>query len=761
MRGNNGETIYRKIILTGLVQGVGFRPHVLNLARRLGVVGGVRNNDGAVEILVAGEKSTVEIFEGELRSIRLPHARIDAMEIAEAEPFEAVDFAIWKSDVTPRGRGTFISPDLPVCERCLSEMNEAGNRRAGHHFISCVSCGPRYMIVTGLPYDRENTTMAAFPMCDACREEYVEPSDIRCHAQTVSCRECGPYSIYRGPDGAYTHEEALEKTASALCGGAVVAVKGIGGYHLVCSPYDEGALSALRRHKGRDRKPFAVMFPDMESIESACFVDEREKELLRSTERPIVLLRFRENTFCDGVAGGALCCGCFLPYTPVQVLLTARCGPLVFTSGNESDAPIATDDGEMLALADAIGIGILYHERKILRGLDDSVARIAGGETQVLRRGRGYTPVPLRLDRGGARRIFAAGGDLKSSFCLLEGDLAYVGPHVGDLADLRVNERYRGMIAGWFRLFGFTPDCAVCDPHPGYYSAEAARELGVPVTYVQHHHAHIGAVLAEHGLREPAIGVAFDGTGYGTDGCVWGGELFLRRGGRFDRVAHLRYATILGGDDSMKDAERTALCLLLSNGLPPTSGDREKRAIVEAALVAGVNTVRTSSMGRLFDAASCLLGICGRNGYEGECATLLEREAQKAADEGVPPCPMSFALFEGESGGIEIDFRNILETLRDRKQGERIGPLALGFHLAIADMTLEVCRRVREREGVNVVALSGGVFQNGLLLAAVTRRLAADGFLVYRNILYPPNDGCIGLGQAYLAAEGYEGQGGV
>lgn len=753
MRGEIGETIYRKIILVGLVQGVGFRPYVLNLARRLGVAGGVRNNDGVVEILAATEESTCRIFLDELRNIHLPHAKIDTMDVSVAEPFEANDFTIWKSDETLRSRETFISPDLPACERCLSEMSQEENVRAGHHFISCVSCGPRYTIVSELPYDRENTTMAAFPMCDACRAEYDDPSDVRCHAQTVSCKGCGPYSLYRDREGTYTHDEALEKTVSALRDGAVVAVKGIGGYHLVCSPYDERAVLALRRFKGRDRKPFAVMFPDMGSIEPVCLADERERALLRSMERPIVLLRFRKNPFCDAVAGGSLHCGCFLPYTPVQVLLTTRCGPLVFTSGNIGDEPIVTDDREMLAFADSIGIGVLYHERKILRGLDDSVARIVNGGTQVLRRGRGYTPVPLRFECDGGRNIFAAGGDLKSSFCLLKGDLAYVGPHIGDLEDLKANERYRGMIRDWFRLFDFAPDRVACDLHPGYHSTDVARELGLSVVQVQHHHAHIGAVLAEHGLREPVIGVAFDGTGYGTDGCVWGGEFFLHRGGHFDRVAHLRYATILGGDGSMKDAEKTALCLLLSNGLSPLGGGREKTAVAMAALAAGVNTIRTSSMGRLFDAVACLLGICRTNGYEGECASLLEREAQKAADEGESPFSMSFDMIEGENG-IEIGFRDILETLQNRKEEESAGPFALGFHLAVANMVLGVCRRIREREAVNVVALSGGVFQNGLLLEAVTRRLASDGFRAYRNILYPPNDGCIGLGQAYLASEG-------
>jgi hydrogenase maturation protein HypF len=775
------EYITKKIKAYGIVQGVGFRPLVYRIAKKYKVTGTVRNVGGYVEILAQAEGEAVERFLQELKQGNLGGAEIVKLESEEIKDRVYDDFIIIRSKESEEV--SIIPPDLPVCPDCQRELYGPEDRRYQNPFISCMSCGPRYTIIEELPYDRHHTTMKDFAMCPACEEEYTSPESRRFHAQTISCDDCGPYLIYHENKAAqplehnpkktdpkcsrsrdeghlqeepdFIEQEAFDEAVSVLQSGGILAVKGIGGYHFVCSPFLEETVEKLRKLKGREEKPFAVMFETTESIKEYCMVSEEEEALLETKPRPIVLLYLKKDDMAPSTNKESIYCGAFLPYTPLQLLLTRHCGPLIMTSANVSGTPVIREDEKVLSITSSYLNGVIYNQRRIVRSVDDSVAKVIDGKPQLIRRSRGYVPYPVFLSEERENgtlekplRIFAAGGDLKAAFCLYQNGSAVVSQYFGDLEEVTVMNEYKKSFEDLLQLLKLSPELAVCDLHPNYFSSEFAKSLGLPVLSVQHHHAHIASVMAEHDLKERIIGVAFDGTGYGTDGNVWGGEFLVCEEAEFIRAAHLKYTPMLGGDSSMRDAKKTASCYLLEAGLPAEVKD-ERRDMIQSALEHHINTVLTSSMGRLFDAVSSILDIRHNNRYEGECAAFLEREAVLAQRSHTAPEKITFEILEN-SGIIEMDARPVLESLCSLRGKTDSGSLALGFHYAVADAIGKVCEKIRMKYRSNKVALSGGVFQNSVLTQKTLSILREKGFEVYCNIAVPPNDGSISLGQTYL-----------
>jgi hydrogenase maturation protein HypF len=740
-----------QLTVFGVVQGVGYRPFVAEHARSRGLTGTVKNSGGLVVILVSGEDRAVSDFscflrengpEGaavlQIREEILPDLPFDSFRIIESSAAAANDFG---SPVFP--------PDLPMCETCEKELSDPNNRRYCYPFISCASCGPRYSILKALPYDRENTAMADFPMCGPCAEEYGEGR--RRHAQTISCHDCGPQLLLRTPDGeSYEKEEAFRRAAELLKCGSALALKGVGGYQLACLPTDPEAVRRLRMLKGREKKPFAVMFPSLESVREVCVVSPQEEKLLTSSARPIVLLSEASLPYCAEVSGESRSLGAFLPCTGLHQMLTKECGPLVMTSANATSEPILYRDGDALDWCSPDLAGVLYHTREIVAPQDDSVARVACGSVQILRRSRGYVPLPVRMKDPAPHSVLAMGGDLKSSFCLFSGQNAYVSQYFGDLESSRAFRNYRDGMERMERIFGIDPDLVACDLHPGYLSSRCAREAAKGrLIEIQHHHAHAASVMAEHGL-ESCIGVVFDGTGFGTDGTVWGGEFLLCRGAEFNRKGHLSRISLCGGDAAAVNASLLADCYRHALGLK--SGG-ENFPLISAALEQRINTAESSSMGRLFDAVSAMLRIREKNTYEGECAIALENAAQEQKMRGGAAYPLFFRIVSEENGTLLLDQSDLIsQILRASEQGASAGSIALGFHEAICDASAEVCRIIRTETGENRVALSGGVFANLLLLEGCADRLKADGFEVFLNSAVPSNDGGLCLGQAWICS---------
>ncbi|NLG91972.1 MAG: carbamoyltransferase HypF [Clostridiales bacterium] len=741
------------ITVFGIVQGVGYRPFVAAQAKELGVKGWVRNSGGIVEITASGGQAEVEAFVRRLHEQRPEGARVSRVRV---KPLPEERFDSFRIDLSGRHtdhtEAPVLPPDIPMCESCKKELYNPKDRRYRYPFISCASCGPRYSIMNTLPYDRGTTTMRDFVMCPACEKEYQ--TGRRCHAQTISCHDCGPQLILRDQGMAWEKEEAFSKAVALLRNGGVLALKGVGGYQFVCCPEQETAVERLRLLKAREKKPFAVMFPSVESIRAHCSVSEEEEELLKSTARPIVLLRITEQAFCPQVSGDSRFLGAFLPCTGLHQMLTDTLGPLVVTSGNFTTEPIIYKDEDMLNVNSPFLSGVLYHTRRILSPLDDSVARVFAGKTQIIRRSRGYVPLPILLAPRPKKPVLAMGGDLKSSFCLYKGGRAYVSQYFGDMENYQVSRNYRNGMKHMERLLRIEPIVVACDMHPGYHTTTLGEELAAKITSAdalkfQHHHAHAASVMAEHHL-DGCIGVVFDGTGYGTDETVWGGEFLLCRGKDFVRRAHLKSVPLCGGDAVAKNAVLAADCYRSAAG---ESWGSPRYEMVQAALKHRINTQDSSSVGRLFDAVSALLGIREENGYEGECAIALENAAAAAKDSQKGPSALGIPLLEKEDGEIELDqvdlVSQILQKARVGVDRERI---ALGFHEALSDAVLAVCRKIRAQDGEKRVALSGGVFANLLLLEQCYAKLTEDGFDVYLNSAVPCNDGGICLGQAWLAA---------
>ncbi|MBW7571380.1 carbamoyltransferase HypF [Caproiciproducens faecalis] len=743
------------VTVSGIVQGVGYRPFVAGLAHRMGISGTVRNSGGIVEIAASGEKQRLEEF-----LYSLQHSAPDGAQVinirTEPMPEQQFDgFSILKSGRAAKKETEppMIPPDLPMCDECRKELYSSKNRRRGYPFISCASCGPRYSIMNTLPYDRETTTMKDFTMCPDCAREYRDGR--RRHAQTISCHSCGPQLHLLTGGMTLEKQDALEQAITLLKNGTVLAVKGVGGYQFVCSPYQEDAVERLRLLKGREKKPFAVMFPNLERIREVCNINKEEEKLLLSMARPIVLLNKDANVFCSGVCGESRFLGAFLPCTGLHQLLTDACGPLIVTSGNFTNEPIIYRDDDMMRSDTPYLSGILYNTRRIVTPLDDSVARVACSVPQILRRSRGYAPLPVVLEQRVEHPVLAMGGDLKSSFCLLSGDRAYLSQYFGDLENYSVYENYKFGLKHMEQLLMISPQQIACDLHPGYQSGLLAQRivkdfgLGSPV-FIQHHHAHAASVMAEHRL-DGCIGVVFDGTGYGTDGTIWGGEFLLCSGSSFERRAHLSRVLLCGGDAAAKNAVLTSDCYRFAAG--EESGS-ERFPFVKAALRHQVNTQESSSAGRLFDAVCAILGIKEENSYEGECAIALENAAAAAKGAGEEPIPFHLALSQNSECEWEADqadfIRQLLQSVAEKQDKNRI---ALGFHVALAEMVAALCKNIREESGENRVALSGGVFANLLLLQDCRDRLTADGFQVYLNSAVPSNDGGICLGQAWICAQ--------
>lgn len=753
----------RRLVARGIVQGVGFRPFVYGLAARLGLAGFVRNDSAGVTLEVEGPPAALDAFALALRAEAPPLARIDEVASEELAPLEAAGFRIEASAALAERR-TLIAPDSATCPDCLRELRDPADRRHGYAFINCTNCGPRFTIVQDIPYDRASTTMRGFALCPRCRAEYEDPLNRRFHAQPNACPVCGPalrWEPLAAP--AAPGDDPVEAAAAALAAGAIVAVKGLGGYHLACDAASAAAVAALRRRKHREAKPFALMVPDLETAGRLCQVSPEEAALLSSPRRPIVLLRRRrEAALAPALAPGHSTLGLMLPYAPLHSLLLdafARRAPgrpaaIVLTSGNRSDEPIAYEDEEARARLAPIADAMLSHNRPIHMRCDDSVTRIAAGGEQPLRRSRGYAPEPLQLNLTAPRPILAVGGHQKNTFCLLRGREAVLSHHIGDLENLETLRSFREGVRHFQQLFAIAPAAVAYDLHPEYLATKEALAMELPKIGVQHHHAHIASVLAEHGLEGPVIGVAADGTGYGADGAIWGGELLIATLADYTRAGHLAYVPLIGGAAAVRQPWRVAVAYLAQAygpdfatlDIPFVRGlDQAELRLLLRMAERGVNSPPTSSMGRLFDAAAALIGLHGEACYEGQAAVALEQIAEPA-DEGYP-----WAIDGGEPFQLDISpaFRAIVADLR---AGAPAGLIAGRFHATVAACLAESCRRLRERSGLSTVALSGGVFQNRLLLERLVALLEADGFRALTNRRVPPNDGGLALGQAAVAA---------
>ncbi|MFF1422098.1 carbamoyltransferase HypF [Streptomyces sp. NPDC058280] len=771
----------RRVVVRGVVQGVGFRPFVYTLARELGLTGWVTNNADGVETEVEGPGPGVAAFCARLATGAPPLAVVESVRHRTVPATGGSGFII-RPSAGGTGR-TLVSPDMATCADCLYELADPADRRYRHPFISCTHCGPRFTVVTGLPYDRARTTMAGFPLCADCAREYENPADRRFHAQPVACHACGPrLTLVTGPSGPAaaarpTGEDALTGARRLLAAGAVVAVKGLGGYHLACDASDPVAVRTLRARKNRGAKPFAVMADSLETVERLAFTGPEERDLLLGRRRPVVLLRRRSHgvsLIADGVAPGSPDLGVLMPYTPVHHLLLGLpgdpAGPpvLVMTSGNRSGEPLVTDDEEALRRLEGLADAWLTHDRPVHVPCDDSVVRICAGQELPVRRSRGYAPMPVALPLP-VEPALAVGGDLKNTFCVAEGGYAWLSAHVGDMDDLATLTAFETAVAHLSALASVTPRVLVADRHPGYRSGQWAgrHAAGRPVRRVQHHHAHVASTMAEHGLdgSAPVIGVAFDGTGYGDDGAVWGGEVLLADYDGFRRFAHLAYVPLPGGDSAVRNPYRMALSHLRAAGLP-WSDDLPcvaacapgERRLLERQFERGFNCVPTSSMGRLFDAVASLAGVCHRVEYEAQAAMELESAAVAAGETGADGRRESyrFALVpagRADRAALVADPAPVLAAAaHDIRAGVDAATVAARFHGAVVALVHDVCRAARDRTGLATVALTGGVFCNALLTDGCAERLEDDAFTVLRHRRVPPNDGGLALGQLMVAA---------
>jgi hydrogenase maturation protein HypF len=774
------SVLRRRIAVQGVVQGVGFRPFVHRLATELSLTGFVSNRTSRVLIEVEGPKDAVVLFGERLRQQAPPLAAVTRVTCEDVPAEGCATFTIGPS--APDGGHTLLPPDTATCDACLRELADPADRRHRHPFLTCTHCGPRLTITRSLPYDRASTTMARFPMCPACTREYEDPGDRRFHAQPIACPDCGPrLRLVPAPGSglpAAEGEEALAAARRMLAAGRIVAVKGLGGYHLACDASDDRAVQTLRARKGRGAKPFAVMCADLAVAARVGALGPAERTALTSVRRPIVLLRRHRTAgpalLADTVCPGSPHVGVMLPYTPVHQLLFGLPadppGPrlLVMTSGNRSAEPIVTDDGEALTRLAGLADAWLAHDRPIEVPCDDSLLRLRpDGSAQVLRRSRGYAPGPLPL-AAEVRPCLAVGGDLKNTLCLGAGPDAWFSPHIGDMGDLATLDAFQRAEHHLRHLTGVRPEVVAVDRHPGYHSARWARRErgGLRLRAVQHHHAHIASLMAEHGHdgTTPVIGVAFDGTGYGDDGTIWGGEILLADYRGFRRFAHLAPVPLPGGDAGVAHTRRMALAHLSAAGLPwdarlpcTAACPPAELSVLERQLERQLACVPTSSMGRLFDAVSSLVGVCHRAGYEAQAAVELQATAWDAWDEDTGTYAFGIAAggpaADGAAAPLLLDPAPVLHAITvDLRRGVPAALLAARFHRAVAAAVAEVCRRARGATGIGTAALTGGVFANTLLEEACTDLLAADGFRVLRHGEVPPGDGGLALGQLVVAA---------
>ena len=817
----------------GIVQGVGFRPFVYKLAKRHLIDGWVLNATAGVFIHAEGEAKDIDDFVLDISENAPAAARVDEILMKEAPLADFTTFSIRESDDGWADATTLVSPDLATCDECVAELFDPADRRYHYPFINCTNCGPRFTIIDSLPYDRPATSMAGFAMCDACEAEYRDPGNRRFHAQPNACFECGPHISWWEPGmdalrwGSSREEsdKIIERAAEALRDGRIVAVKGLGGFHLACDAENEAAIAELRRRKRREGKAFAVMMRAEDDVRAVCEVSDAEARLLASPQRPIVLLRKRADArIAAGLADRLPELGVMLPATPVQhLLLAAFGGPLVMTSGNLHDEPIQTDDDEARRALAGVADAFLGNNRPIRSRFDDSVVRViaagsAGDAVQTVRRARGYAPLPVPLAGEGAthpdgspRVVLACGPQQKNTFCLLRGEQAFVSQHIGDMENAETFDAWLAAMARYERLFDAKPEALACDEHPEYLAtkwAERQREqsaaAGAPlrVEAVQHHHAHVASVMAENGLVDATIGVAFDGTGYRADGCIWGGEVLLANRLDYERFANFAYVPMPGGAAAVKNPARMAYGVLWQFDLLEHPAARplldelgEAAAVCDRMIERGVNCPLTSSVGRLFDAASALLGVCERAGYEGEPAVLLEaaigdatlgwpsgtfggasgsgRETSGdgpnepegdagpgAACEAAPVYHVGILKNTASADSTAHDtsvalldaepvFRGMLDSMAS---GVSAAAIARAFHDAMAEAIVQACLLANAAYGISTVALAGGVFMNRYLTERSIAALEGAGFTVALSKELPPNDGGISYGQAAVAA---------
>jgi len=759
------DSVRRRFTVTGVVQGVGFRPFVHRIATELGLTGFVGNDSGAVFLEVQGPGALIDEFRQRLRADSPPLAAISAVHVVDIDTDTRCDngFRIVESQPVA-GATTPIPPDIAVCDDCIAELFDPSDRRYRHPFVTCTNCGPRFTIIRALPYDRPATTMSAFAMCERCAAEYHDPADRRFHAQPIACPDCGPTLWFAARTERITGSDAaLRATQQALAAGALVAIKGVGGYHLACRVDDEAAVVALRARKARGAKPFAVLVRDLDVARRYAHIDDTEAAVLSGPARPIVLLRRRRDApLAEAVAPGSPLVGLMLPYSPIHHLLLAPVPgvdapvplALVLTSANRSDDPLCFTEDDARQRLPPLCDAVLDHDRPIHVPCDDSVVRVVDDRELPIRRSRGYAPLPIDLGRDGPA-VLAVGGELKNTFCLTDGARAYLSGHIGDMETLETLRAFERAV-GQLSEIRHEPVRLAADLHPGYHTRTwAERRAGDrPLDLIQHHHAHVVSLLAEHGrLGEPMIGVSFDGTGYGCDQTIWGGEI-LKLGPdshRFARVGHLLPVPLPGGDAAVRNPWRMALSQLWMAGidwmpdLPPiAAATPAELRLTRSQLESGTGCVPCSSMGRLFDAVASILGVRQRIDYEGQAAIELEALAESMGDTAGPELRLAVRL-----DGV-IDPAGMLRVMvSSLRAGVPPAVLAAEFHRAVAGAVTEAVRQVAGR--VRLVGLTGGVFQNVLLLRGCRQRLRQTGFEVLTHHTVPPNDGGLALGQAAIS----------
>lgn len=808
MEGVTGLKEALDIQVKGIVQGVGFRPFVYRLAKKYLVDGWVLNATDGVFIHAEAEAKLLDEFVVELSENPPAASKVEEVTLKEV-PLEDFDsFEIRFSDAGAVEKTTLVSPDLATCDDCATELFNPNDRRYRYPFINCTNCGPRFTIIEKLPYDRKSTSMKHFPMCEQCADEYGDPLDRRFHAQPDACFECGPHVSWREHEGGdieaplaptrwgTTREESdviFARAVELLLAGKILAVKGLGGFHLVCDAHNPEAVALLRARKRREGKAFAVMMGKVEAVRDVCEVGEVEASVLEATQRPIVLLRKREGAvFAPGLADQLPELGVMLPYTPVQHLLlhdfveAGGDGMLVMTSGNIHDEPIVIDDEEAYQLLSGVADAFLGHNRAIRARYDDSVVRVihagsAGEAVQFIRRARGYAPLPIPLacqpeaaDAAASQAhpsIFATGPEQKNTFALTRDAEAFVSQHIGDLENAETYDAWLQAKHRYETLFEITPNLVACDLHPEYLTSKWAHEQDLPVIEVQHHQAHIVSVMGEHGLPGPVCGIAFDGTGYGVDGAIWGGEVLLSNPRAFERFANFAYVPMPGGAAAVKHPLRMAYGVLWAFDLVDHPGAADtlealgsQAALCDQMIEQGINTPMTSSVGRLFDAASALLGICTEPSYEGEPAILLEAamgtaSAQDDDAEAAERYAIAVLKNTATSTSTAQDTSVVLfdaapafaALLDDKAAGVPVNMIARRFHDAFVQAVVMAAELVRNVYGIDTVALSGGVFMNRYLIEHALAQLESAGFTVAINRDLPPNDGCISFGQAVVA----------
>ncbi len=732
------------IEIQGIVQGVGFRPFIHKLVKEYGLRGYIKNTSSGVELELEGREQEIRAFAADIPEKAPKLALIEKIETGfsgELENFK--DFKILESK-TEQFRNTLISPDIGICDDCLRELRDKKDRRYKYPFINCTNCGPRFTIIKDIPYDRAKTSMSDFPMCKNCSMEYHDIENRRYHAQPDCCGECGPKVFFTDGEGNELPEEPIETARQYLKSGKIVAIKGLGGMHLACACDDEKTAMELRHRKQRDEKPFAVMCRDIECVKKLCYVSADEEKILTGFRKPIVLLRKREKGFSYVSENNYM--GVMLPYTPLHCLLFGDdIDMLIMTSANLSDTPIMYKNDEALEKLHGIADGFLLNNREIQTRCDDSLCWVRNGGEYFARRSRGYVPFPVKVAEC-REQILACGAEQKASFCLSKGDYAFPSQHIGDLKNMETLENYQQQIEHFKRLFDIEPVCIACDLHPDYmstvYAEEKSRELQVPLVKVQHHHAHMCSCMADNNLNESVIGLIWDGTGYGTDGTVWGGECLIGDYDGFDRFGSIREIPLPGGDKAAKEIYRTAISILRQSSCP--YNDYKNSAVIDSMLTANFNCPKSSGMGRLFDGAAAILGIKSETSYEGQGAVLLEAAA--GDEEGA----YTVEFYGAEP--VRFDWRPMIgQMVKEKESGTEIGIISARFMNTLIKMGTEMCKMAREKTGINSVVLSGGSFQNMYIMNRLPEALKNEGFQVYCHRRVSCNDEGISLGQLMAA----------